>query len=165
MRSTPLAIFTGLVLLTACKGDDEPIDSDTAEEVVDDGVSPKLSELEAICRTHDEGGDNPYDLWSFSLSYDDPQGPNDVPRNTFQEDEAYKHGVSWGQDGQTVDTAFDIVVCDPDAATCTGSFQANLYSLPCTSADEWTFELFVVDVDGNKGSATVQGERGASVSG
>lgn len=161
MRSTPLALASILVLLTACKGDEEPIDSDTGEEVVDDGQSPQVSDAEAICIEHpDDQGT--VDIWSFSVKYDDPQGLADVPRNTFSEPEIEdQHRVAWGQGGTVVDQA-GVIACDPEGGTCTGTFRGDTYNVPCSTASDWTFDIIIKDLDGNEGSASTQGEKGVA---
>lgn len=154
-----LCILLGALSLTACKGD-EVVDSDTGEEIVDDGVSPVVTDASAQCLTFDEGSETEYEQWSFTAKFDDPQGPSDVPRSTLdKEDLEDQHRVSWGQDGQVLNEV-PAIVCDPNAGECLGTLQASLYSLPCSSATEWTFEIFIVDLDGNQGSDSVQGEKG-----
>ncbi|MFT5582517.1 MAG: hypothetical protein ACI9VR_000093 [Cognaticolwellia sp.] len=154
-----LCILLGALSLTACKGDDEVVDSDTGEEVVDDGQSPTLSDPSALCLEHPDG-EGTVDLWNFQVKFDDPQGTEDVPRNLFSEEDVDdQHHIEWLRDGNMVDQA-GVVACDPEGGTCTGSFPGASYGLTCSSATDWRFRFVIKDYDGNEGTIEVQGGKG-----
>lgn len=156
---TQLCILLAALSLTACKGDDEVVDSDTGEEIVDDGVSPELSDPSAECVEHPDG-EGTVDLWNFSVKFDDPQGTEDVPRNLFSEPSVDdQHHIEWLRDGNVVDQA-GVVACDPDGGTCTGSFPGASYGLTCSAATDWRFRFVIKDYDGNEGTIEVQGKKG-----
>jgi len=154
-----LCILLGALSLTACKSGVTVEDSDTGEEVVDDGQSPTLSEPSAKCVEHPDG-EGTVDLWNFQVLFDDPQGTEDVPRNLFSEaDVDDQHHIEWLRDGNMVDQA-GVVACDPDGGTCTGSFPGASYGLTCATATDWRFRFVIKDYDGNEGTIEVQGAKG-----
>jgi hypothetical protein len=140
-------------LATGCTkgGDTDDSEATTDDsEVIDDGVSPTVSDLEVYCEEHTTG--DTFFQWFFSASYDDPQGLDDVP--AYPEG-SLGHLVEVYQDGSLVEDA-ELVVCSDSSGACVGSVNTDTIGVPCNSG--YVFKLIISDYDGNTGSAEVEGE-------
>ncbi|MCB9743859.1 MAG: hypothetical protein H6741_17565 [Alphaproteobacteria bacterium] len=134
----------------ACGGkEDDTGGGDDSGAVVDDGMSPQVTDLDAYCYEHTTG--DTFFQWVVAGVATDPQGTNTL--ETFAT-------VSIQRGGGEVSSQQAVVGADDGEIV--GSFNADTIGVPCSSASEFTWEVTVVDDDGNSGSASVVGRQGTA---
>lgn len=134
------APILSLLLLAACGGkeaDDTAGADDTADTDTDtqtgDGVSPTVIAVTSLtCEKIQSAGD----VWSFTVSVDDPQGVDTVDGGDV--------AVLNEQGGELASYA---LACG--AGECVGQFRAAYDGIGCTMQGEVTLRFVVRDEDGN----------------
>lgn len=152
-----------LALAMGCSGKDKAEDDTNGAEGGgeggeggggDDGVSPVVSAIDAWCWEHTVG--DPGNFWEVRTTVDDPQGNDTL--ESFQPE-----GLRVLQ-GSTEDSV-QAMVCT-DAGACTTSFGEDATGISCSGATGYTFEVSIVDEDGNTSEpASVEGRQGSSSEG
>ena len=142
IRPTLLAIFALSCVPPEVKipddNDTQDSDSDSdSDGFQDDGVSPYLVEGTATCITLSNGEKS----WSFQAEVDDAQGKETI--RPLQDIVALDAG--------TTNEIFrkPNLACN-NKGTCIGSLREELVSILCADQAQYTFRVYLMDLDGNQ---------------